>query len=167
MIGKIETNQRLYLSNVLSFRGKCSQRELREITNKIEKILLENDAKKNGSTVSVTHNILMENGVEVMDFEIMIPLNKEISVPSGFRFISKFFLDNALKIQITGNPSQAQDAVKALGDYIKQNNIQSATPIYVVAVKEAKTAIDIDNMITELYTGVEVIKADRNLSVEN
>lgn len=157
MIGKIETNQRLYLSNVLSFRGRCSRKELQEITGKIESILLENNAKKNGSTVSVTHNILMENGVEVMDFEIMIPLNKEVSVPSGFRFFSKFILDNALKIQITGNPSQAQDAVKAFGDYIKQNNIQSTTPIYVVAVKEAKTVSDIDNMITELYTGVEAI----------
>lgn len=159
MIRNVEERQSLILYNVLTFRGKINQQEIADISKEIDEILAQNSAKKEGSTVTVTHNVSVEKGEQVIDFEMMIPLNKEIIVPENFNFLPSFVLNDAIKVRIEGNPQQMQSAVQILVEYLKSNNLQPDTPLYVVTVREAKTALDIDDMITDLYTGIRPVEA--------
>lgn len=157
MIGNVEEKQSLVLQNVIFFRKKLDQQASINISKEIDEILAKNNAKKNGSTITITHNVMVENGQQVIDLEMMIPLDKEISAPNGFEFLPEFVLNDAFKVRIEGNPQQMQSAVETLAEYIKSKNLQPNTPLYVVTVKEAKTQLDIDSMIIDLYTGVEEI----------
>lgn len=157
MIGNVEEKQSLVLQNVLCFRRKLDQQASMNITKEIDEILAKNNAKKNGSTVTITHNITVENGQQVIDLEMMIPLDKKISVLNGVNFLPEFVLNDAFKIRIEGNPQQMQGAVQTLAEYIKSKGLQANTPLYVVTIKDAKTPLEVDSMITELYTGVEKI----------
>ena len=155
MISNIEENQSLVLQNVISFRKKLDQQTSTEVSKEIDEILANNNAKKNGCTVTITHNSIIKNGQQIIDLEMMIPLDKEISAPVGFEFLSEFVLKDAFKVRIEGNPQQMQSAVESLAKYIKNKKLQPNTPLYVVTVKEAKTQFDIDSMVTDIYTGVE------------
>ncbi len=157
MIGNIEENQSLILNNVLTFRGKLNQQESISISKEIDDILEKNNAKKVGGTVTVTHNISVENGVQIIDLEIMLPLDKEITVSEPFTFMPEFALNDALRIRIEGNPQQMQTAIQTLAEYIESKNLQPNTPLYAVTIKEAKTAFDVEDMITDLYTGIESV----------
>ena len=57
MIGTVEENQRLEIKNVLNFRRKLNNQDLMNISKEIDKILLNNNAKKNNGVMTVTHNI--------------------------------------------------------------------------------------------------------------
>lgn len=155
MIGHVEEGQQLILRNILSFRKKLNQQSLIDISKEIDEILVKNGARKDGSVVTVTHNVTIENGQQFIDIEMMIPLNKKIDVPNEFVFLPEFSLKDALKIRIVGSPQQMQGAVGILKEYIQNKNLKPNTPLYVVTVKEAKIQIDIDDMITDFYTGVE------------
>lgn len=157
MIGNVEENQNLVLQNVLKFRKKLDQQALIYISKEIDEILAKNNAKKKGNATTVTHNITVENEQQVIDLEMMIPLDKEIVVPNGFEFLPEFLLNDAFKIRIEGTPQQMQDAVKILARYIDERKMKPNTPLYVVTVKEAKTPCDIEGMIADLYSGVEQV----------
>jgi len=155
MIGSVEEGQQLLLRNVLSFRKNLDQQSLVEISKEIDEIIAKNDARKDGNVVTITHNVTVENGQQFIDIEMMIPLDKGIVAPSGFVFLPEFLLNDAFTIRIIGSPQQMQDAVRILAEYIQNKNLKPNTPLYVVTVKEAKTQLNIEDMITDLYTGVE------------
>lgn len=157
MIGEIEQNQTLLLKNVLCIRRKLDQQTAINISNEIDGILAQNKTKKNGSVITITHDITVENGQQIIDLEMMTPLDKEITAPNGFTFLSEFILENAFKLRIEGNPQQMQNAVRILAEHIKNKNLKPITPLYVVTVQEAKMQFDIENMVTDIYIGVEVL----------
>lgn len=155
MIGEIEKNQSLFLKNVLQVRKKVAQNNSFLISNEIDNFIEKNGAKKDGNTITITHNVTIENGEQVFDLEMMIPLNKKIEPFQEYNFLPEFSLNNALKVRIEGNPQQMQSAVQRMSEYVKNENLNVTTPLYVVTIKEAKTNADIDDMITELYIGVK------------
>lgn len=150
----IYVNQDLKMKNVLTLRRKMDQQTSVSVSKEIDEIVERSKAKKNGCTVTVTHNITVENGQQVLDLEIMIPLDKEIAVPAGFEFKNEFSINNALMVRINGNPNQMQGALKELSEYIKEKNLKPNTPLYVVTVKEAKIPAEVNDMVTEIYIGV-------------
>ena len=155
MISEIEKNQSLFFKNVLQVRKKVAQNNSFLISNEIDNFIEKNGAKKDGNTITITHNVTIENGEQVFDLEMMIPLNKEIEPFQEYNFLPEFLLNNALKVRIEGNPQQMQSAVQRMSEYVKNENLNVTTPLYVVTIKEAKTNADIDDMITELYIGVK------------
>lgn len=155
MISEIKSNQSLFLKNVLHIRKQVSQNNSFLISNEIDNFIEKNGVKKDGNTVTVTHNVIVENGEQVFDLEMMIPLDKKIESFNEFNFLSEFSLTNALKVRIEGNPQQMQSAVQIMSEYVKNKNLKVTTPLYVVTMKESKINDYIDDMITELYIGVE------------
>ena len=146
MISEIEKNQSLFFKNVLQVRKKVAQNNSFLISNEIDNFIEKNGAKKDGNTITITHNVTIENGEQVFDLEMMIPLNKEIEPFQEYNFLPEFLLNNALKVRIEGNPQQMQSAVQRMSEYVKNENLNVTTPLYVVTIKEAKTNADIDDM---------------------
>ena len=157
MIGNVEENQRLEIKNVLNFRRRLDNQDAMNISKEIDGILENNNARKSSGVITVTHNISVENGKQIIDLEMFIPLDKEIFAPSGYKFLPCFVLNDAYKLRIEGNPQQMQEAIQKFAEYIRNKNCKPSTPLYVVTVKETTGSLDVDNMITDLYSGVEAI----------
>ncbi len=150
----IQNNQTLEMRNVISYRAKMTQVEMSDIMNDIGKILKNNNAIKNGAVTTSTFSIEVINNQQIMDIEILVPIDKEINLPKGYIFKKKFSLTNAVKISHYGNPALMQNAINELNAYITENNLVPITSGYNVTVKEPISQADIDNMIVDIYVGI-------------
>ncbi len=155
MISEIFENQVLYMENVLYYRGWVTQQGTNERFREMEAVYTAANAKKDGAIVTATNAIEMRDGEAVMDLEVFIPLDREINVTEEYKFISKFEIANALKIQIEGTPAQWQSAMQTLSEHVQKNKLQPATPALMATVKAATTPLEIDEMITEIYVGIK------------
>ena len=112
----------------------------------------ENGIEKAGNIVTATYAVDTSSGI--MDIEILVPMNKEILLPDGYLFKPIFKLVNAIKIRHEGNPAFLQKSADEMTEYIQENKLTPITVGYNVIVNEPKTPQDIDNMIVDIYVGV-------------
>ena len=143
---KILVNQTLEMENVLSLKGKLTQLELNTAMQKIGVLLIEKDVNKNGNIASTTISIEVVDGEQVMDIEILVPLDKEIDLPKEYTFKKKILITNALKISHIGDPSLMQNTVNKLNLYMLDNNLVPITSGYNVTIKEPASRADIENI---------------------
>lgn len=150
----ITENVTLEMENVLSFRGKVTQQQINEIAKEIERMIRENAAQKNGASVSVTFAVDRSGSEPLIDIEFLTPLNKRFDVRRPYQFKPKFRLKNAVKIRHAGSPATLQNAANELMRYISEHGFTPVTAGYNVTVREPKDAADINNMIVDIYIGV-------------
>ncbi len=141
----------LEMTNVLSYRGKHTQQEISTIMNEIQDIIKNNGASKVGPAVSATFAVTDNS---VMDIEVMVPLDRMITVSEKFKIKPIFRLTNAVKIRHEGSPAGLPNSVAKLMKYISERKLTPITAGYNVTVKEAMNQMDIDNMIVDVYISV-------------
>ena len=151
---QIKEEQTLEMHNVLSFRAKMTQQELMEKAKELENIMQDNGAQRTGSVVTATFAVEQSARGVVMDMEFLLPLDREIVAPTGFVWKPHFLLTNAVVVRHIGNPSGLQESVNALNAYIAQHRLTPITVGYNVTVKEAKTPLELDDMIVDIYVGI-------------
>ena len=122
MIGKIETGQFFQLSNVIHYHGKLTPQKATQLSNQIDTLLAVNQAEKLANTVTITNNISVENGRQVIDVDLFFPVSKKLDVTEGLDFLETFTVKNALKVRVQGSPAQIEQAMILLADYIKKRN---------------------------------------------
>ena len=147
-------NQTLEMRNILSYRAKMTQQELQAKSIELEKVLVDSGAKKAAATVTSTFSVEQGTNGPVMDIEILLPLDREISPPAGYTWKPRFLLTNALMIQHIGNPSTMQNTINKLNAYIMEHQLVPITTGYNVTVKEAKTPLELDSMEVDIYVGI-------------
>lgn len=151
---EIIENTALEMTNVLSYRTKATQRQLAQALKEIEEILKSNDAKKTGSSVSATFAVDTIGAEPMLDMEILIPIDKNITVPAPYTIKPIFRLRNAVKIRHEGNPALLQNTANELMEYIKSKGLMPITAGYNVTVQEPTTPTDVDSLIVDIYVGV-------------
>lgn len=150
----ITENCKLEMENVISFRGKVTQQQMSQIVKEMEQIISENSAEKKGSSATATFAIENNGSQPIMDIEILIPLNKEIHVPSDYKFKPIFRLNNAVKVRHQGNPAMLQNSANELMKYIADHQLTPITTGYNVTVQEPTNQNDVDSLIIDMYVGV-------------
>lgn len=150
----ITENCKLEMENVISFRGKVTQQQMSQIVKEMEQIISENSAEKKGSSATATFAIENNGSQPIMDIEILIPLNKEIHVPSDYKFKPIFRLNNAVKVRHQGNPAMLQNSANELMKYIADHQLTPITTGYNVTVQEPTNQNDVDSLIVDMYVGV-------------
>ncbi len=155
MIEGILTEQSISLKNVLYFSGKLNSREDIKLQKKIEQILLKNNARKTGNTATFTRSFSESNGVRSFDIDLFVPTDRTLEFVDDLSFISEVRVDNALKVRIIGNPNQLNTALEQLIRYINENRLVPKTLPLLVTVKEATSPYETDEMITEIYMGID------------
>lgn len=150
----ILVNQELRMKNVLSFRKKLSAVALQQETERIGRFIENGGFNKTGPTASVTFAVEEENGEQIFDIEVLIPLEQPFTPPDGCVCKSEFRLLNAVFIRHTGDPARLQESCDKLTAYIQEHELQPITCGYNVTVQEPKTSADIDQMIVDVYIGV-------------
>jgi len=151
---EITQNQTLEMQNLLSYRGRMTQQEFTAKAQEIERILQEHGAQKAAPVITTTFSVEQGAMGPIMDAEILVPLNKEIPVPSGYVWKPQFLLTNAVKLHHVGHPSALQNSINELNAYITQHQLVPITSGYNVTVKEARTPLDLDAMEIDIYVGV-------------
>lgn len=153
-MNEITENVALEMTNVLSYRNKSTQKQLVMVSKEIEELLKNNNAKKVGANVSVTFAIDTTGLEPMLDVEILIPIDKTISVSAPYTIKPIFRLRNAVKIRHKGNPALLQNTANELMEYIKNKGLIPITAGYNVTIQEISSPTDVDSLIVDIYVGV-------------
>lgn len=128
--------------NLVRYRNWISQESLGELYSELNRIILGNKAKKCGPLISCTHIVRKKGETLELDFEIMVPIDKEIALPIGFCMCNKFSIENAIDIHIITNEYLLEEETEKVKRYIKEKNILPKTATYCVLEKEENGEID-------------------------
>ncbi len=90
------------LKNVLTLRKKMTSQEVILEILKLKKFLRDNGLKKTGSITTVSFSIEMQNGVPLIDMEILVPLPKRVTISNEYVFKPIFHVVNAVCISKEG-----------------------------------------------------------------
>jgi effector-binding domain-containing protein len=150
----IKTNQELIMENILSLRNRMTQKQLQQEMINIGKFIQENSIKKSGSVVTTTFLVEEEDGQQVFDIEILVPLDSVIEPTTKYNFKKLFHLKHAVCITHKGNPQGIQNTLNEMIKYINENRLQQITSAYNVNVKELKQGDSLDDFIVDIYIGV-------------
>jgi hypothetical protein len=85
--------------------------------------------------------------------EILVPLDKEVTVQAPYIFKPLFHLKYAVHARHEGNPQLLQNTLNQMMTYIQNTNSQ-ITSVYSVNIKELEPGDSMDDMVTDLYIGV-------------
>lgn len=153
-MNNIVENAKFEMENVISYRSEITQQDAVHIIKEMNSIITDSLAKKNGFTVTATYNVISYDKNPIVDMEILIPLDKKISVPSNYIFKPTFRLNNAVKMQYKGHPAKLEENVKKFMEYISERKLTPITPSYNVTVYEPKNRDDLENYAVDMYIGV-------------
>lgn len=150
---EIKENQELIMENVLSFRGKVTQQQMQEEMMKIGQELQKLGIQKNGPITTATYSVEEVSGEQLMDIEILVPLDKQVQLPKEYTLKTTIKIVNALSIRHEGHPMKLQEAINELNEYILEHKKQVITATYNVTVKDAMKQEDLERMIIDVYVG--------------
>jgi effector-binding domain-containing protein len=151
-MNRILQDQTFEMKNVLSYRAKMTQNQFLESMNNISLFMKENSVKKNGYIVTSTFSIENTNNQQIMDIEILIPIDKEIVSVNEYKFKKIFKLTNAVKIRHDGKSNLITQSGELLMKYISDNGLTPITTGYNVTIKEPISAID--DIVVDIYIGI-------------
>lgn len=148
---KIETGQSLRFENVVAFRKKMKVFDIQNEVNKFVQVLQENGAIKSGPMISVTFGAEMLNGVQALDMQFLVPIDRVINLSEEYQFKPVFHLVNAIYTRYNGNPIHIESVYNELLNFIKINHLVQITSAYNVniSVDEAN-----QNHIIDIYIGI-------------
>jgi hypothetical protein len=142
------------MTNVLSYRKRAAAAGFQAELARIGKYVEDSGYTKTGPTVTVTFAAEVENGIQMLDMEALIPLDKPFAPPEGCTCKPEFLLTNAVTIRHVGNPARLEKTANELLAYIQQKSLQPITPAYNITVKEAKVPLEVEEMVVDVYIGI-------------
>lgn len=154
MLMEILTKQIYEMENVISYRAKMTQKEMNIAMNRLMTLIKDNGLVKNGYITTSTFSIEKAGNTELVDIEILCPVDKICRLPKEYTFKPVFRLANAVKITHKGDPVNLQETANLLISYINENKLTPITSMYNVTVREPKSPVDVDNMVVDMYIGV-------------
>lgn len=93
-------------------------------------------ARSNGECLITTTKALeMVNGEQIMDVEMLIPINYRIPMDAPYQYKEKLKITNALYTKVT-DVAQLQNTLNEINQYIADNNMQPITSAYLVQSKQ-------------------------------
>lgn len=153
----ITTNQSLVLKNTLIVRREVTLDDLQNLYYEVMRYLTAEGASINGNMVTATHGVKGEGSDAIQDMELIIPLNRAISGTEEFRFEKEFCIDNAVMMRHDGSITEIEKSMSRLYDFINENRFNINTASYQQVIQNIGSAGHSDNMIMDIYVGVESI----------
>ena len=154
----ITTEQNLQMKNVLSYRGKVDQKLLMEKRKEIDDVMKRFGVRPIHPAITTTFGIEKTDKGPIMDMEILVPLDKDISheiamakIP-GFRFKPEFLLANAVKIRHEGNTDTIESSIRELYKFIQVRNLKPITTGYNIPMNDPD---DPKDLIMDIMVGVD------------
>ncbi len=140
-------NQEYEITNLISYPGHFTPTEYQKNLVEMMNIYKDYALKSDGCIITVTKSIEFVNGEQVMNVEILLPVNSYISVKEPYKFKDKIRLTNALYANVT-DIARLQETLEQVDRYIMENNLQPITSAYLVQTKRDNT------VCIEIYVGI-------------
>jgi effector-binding domain-containing protein len=151
---EVNKNCELTMKNVLAIRKKMGQQEIQQTLVGMGNIIKDLGANKSGTVVTTTYAVEQAATGPMLDMEILVPLNKEVTVSEPYIFKPLFHLKYAVYARHEGNPQLLQNTLDQMMAYIQENKLTQITSVYSVNINELKQGDSINGMVTDLYIGV-------------
>ena len=153
----MEINQEeIYLvEQVITYRGKVNNKLINNVMSQLLSVINDTGLKINGPTITAIHSIENDCGDQIIDIEIIVPINGVMTSTDEFVYRDRFEINNALMFRHIGNPQTMNTEMQEFNQYIKNNNFKPVTPFYNVTVRSASSPSEIDNIIMDIYVGVK------------
>ena len=150
----IEENKQLKLKNVLSIRRNMIFEHIEKEVYLMGIYIQSKESAKNGPLVTCIHKFLNKKKLQLLDTEILIPINKAINVTnSTYVFYEIFTLDHCIYTRVIGDASKMQHIVSGMEDYLRKNRLKQLTSAYIVQIKDLSQVIKATDMIFDFYIG--------------
>ena len=86
---------------------------------------------------------LRKNGEAIeLDFEIMVPIDKDIPLTLEFCMCDKFYIEKVLDIHVVTSKFSFEKEMTEINQYIRENNILPKTATYSFLEKDDNEMID-------------------------
>lgn len=131
MYDNIVYNQRVYLENVISFRGKVTRDEMEDIVQEVDFIILRNGARRASNRITVTHSVELDKKQIKVDWELLVAVNKPIPVPREFEFLPVFEVEKVMRMRVPADYKSLNIAMPKAMEAIDAHNNAPITPFYV------------------------------------
>lgn len=151
---QILEGQKLRMENVLSYRKKINADDMNKSIVAMRDLIKEKGATETGPVTMATFSIEMVGKKQMVEVEILIPMDKKISTPNGYTFKEVFLLTNAVKASHIGSPAKFNDTMDKVNNHIKDKKLTTATAGYNVTVKEPTSPMEINTMQIDIYIGI-------------
>ena len=117
-------------------------KELREVSGAgmmdCKKALNETDGDMDAAI-----EFLRKNGEAIeLDFEIMVPIDKDIPLTLEFCMCDKFYIEEVLDIHVVTSKFSFEKEMTEINQYIRENNILPKTATYSFLEKDDNEMID-------------------------
>lgn len=152
---EIVRNKEYSIKNVLTFRGNVRQESINNIIAKAEEVIKKANLEIIGPVITAIHAIENDKNNQLFDFELIVPISGVMSSVEDYIFKDRFMIENALTFRHIGNPQSMNSEMEEFIKYIKENQFKPVTPFYNITIKVAVTPAEIDNMIVDIYVGIE------------
>ena len=150
---KILEEQELVLENVLSLRKRMTQQQMQAEMVKIGQVMQQLGVQKNGPITTATYAVEQVGNEQLMDIEIIVPLDKQVGLPKEYTLKPIIKIVNTLYVRHEGHSSRLQETINSLNEHIVKHKKQVITATYNVIVKDAMKQEDLNNMIIDVYVG--------------
>ena len=118
-----------------------TQQEIQQELMNIGKLISDLGTKKSGSLVTSTFGMEQTGTGPLLDMEILVPLDKEVNIPTPYIFKKLFHLKYAVYARYEGNPQFLQNTLNQMLEFIKVKKF---------FMKDLKQRDAIDDMVTNV-----------------
>lgn len=150
---KIEINKKLQIKHAVYIREKVKSQDINTEINEVINFLKTNQLNKTGAIASATLGIEQKASGNLIELEIICPVDANFKTQGKYQYIHDFTIENSLYIRYEGLPNQLPNVYEELLNYIKQNELTPATPVYTLTIKEP--TLDSAGCIIDIYIGVK------------
>lgn len=147
-------DQELQVYNCIALRTKIEVIQFDKLATKMEYFLKERNIIKKGPAIIGTHQMVVENGLSLIDVEILQPVDDVHDVVDPFVFKRKFFLSHAVKYSFSGMATGLNDAYKKLNEYILTNRLMPITPTYSITQEQRDMGTSNARISVDLFIGI-------------
>lgn len=136
--------------NLVSCRKKMFAQEIVDEIAKLGDFLSERGVSREGPLISATHGLEMVDGQQKIDFEFMVPVNRQINLPNQYSFKSTFHLVNAIHRRYIGEPAGLKMVYEDILNYLQTKKLVQITPFYNVEYNK----VTLEHKSIDVYIGI-------------
>lgn len=135
------------IENVISRSGKFTTAEFQGALMETVKEFKEYATNKGESVITTTRSVEVVDNQQILDVEILFPVNYKVTCKEPYEFKNKIKIANALYTK-EDDISKLLDTLNQINQYILDNKLQPITSAYLVQSNQNNKAI------TDIYIGI-------------
>lgn len=148
----IEKNQEVKLQNLLSCRRNIQEKDIDKEFAEMAAFIKMYKLNQVGGIITTVHKI--DKDSELLDMEIMIPIEHKATDLKKYTVKPIFHLVNALHLGYQGSPGNLSTAHQEIFKYVAEHKLQPITPLYNFYSNKLDETQSLEDLKVDLLIGV-------------